>query len=45
MMRLGIVTLQEKLFYHDPAWKYKDRFIRFLEIVIDPGRHVFKSES
>lgn len=33
-------NLTGKLFYHDPAWKYKDRFIRFLEIVIDPGMYL-----
>lgn len=33
-------NLTGKLFYHDPAWKCKDRFIRFLEIVIDPGMYL-----
>lgn len=33
-------NLTGKLFYHDPAWKYKDRYIRFLEIVIDPGMYL-----
>lgn len=33
-------NLTGKLFYHDLAWKYKDRFIRFLEIVIDPGMYL-----
>ena len=33
-------NLTGKLLYHDPAWKYKDRFIRFLEIVIDPGMYL-----
>ena len=35
-----------KLFYHDPSWRHKDKltgkvnFIRFLEIVIDPGMYL-----
>ena len=36
-------NLTGKLFYHDQSWRHKDKltgkvsFIRFLEIVIDPG--------
>ena len=39
-------NLTGKLFYHDPSWKHKDKltgkvnFIRFLEIVIDPGMYL-----
>lgn len=39
-------NLTGKLFYHDPSWKNKDKltgkvnFIRFLEIVIDPGMYL-----
>lgn len=39
-------NLTGKLFYHDPLWNYKDKrakeanFIRFLEIVIDPGMYL-----
>lgn len=33
-------NLTGKLFYHNPAWKYKDKFIRFLEITIDPGMYL-----
>lgn len=39
-------NLTGKLFYHDPSWRYKDKltgkvnFIRFLEIVIDPGMYL-----
>lgn len=39
-------NLTGKLFYHDPAWKHKDKltgevnFIRFLEIVIKPGMYL-----
>ena len=39
-------NLTGKLFYHNPAWKRKDKltgkvdFIRFLEIVIDPGMYL-----
>lgn len=39
-------NLTGKLFYHDPSWVYKDKctgqvnFIRFLEIVIDPGMYL-----
>lgn len=39
-------NLTGKLFYHDPSWIYKDKstgqvnFIRFLEIVIDPGMYL-----
>ena len=39
-------NLTGKLFYHDPSWRHKDKltgkvnFIRFLEIVIDPGMYL-----
>lgn len=39
-------NLTGKLFYHDPSWSHKDKltgkvnFIRFLEIVIDPGMYL-----
>ena len=33
-------NLTGKLFYHNPAWKYKDKYIRFLEITIDPGMYL-----
>lgn len=39
-------NLTGKLFYHDPEWKCKDEktgeiiFIRFLEVVIDPGMYL-----
>lgn len=39
-------NLTGKLFYHDPSWIHKDKltgqvsFIRFLEIVIDPGMYL-----
>lgn len=39
-------NLTGKLFYHDPSWKHEDKltgnvnFIRFLEIVIDPGMYL-----
>lgn len=39
-------NLTGKLFYYDPSWKHKDKltgkvnFIRFLEIVIDPGMYL-----
>lgn len=39
-------NLTGRLFYHDPSWKHKDKltgeinFIRFLEIVIDPGMYM-----
>ena len=39
-------NLTGKLFYHNPAWKHKDKstgkvnIIRFLEIVIDPGMYL-----
>lgn len=39
-------NLTGKLFYHNPAWKHKDKLtgkvniIRFLEIVIDPGMYL-----
>ncbi len=39
-------NLTGKFFYHDPSWKHKDKktgkvnFIRFLEIVIDPGMYL-----
>lgn len=39
-------NLTGKLFYHDTSWKHKDKltgkvnFIRFLEIVIDPGMYL-----
>lgn len=39
-------NLTGKLFYHDPTWKSRDKktgeitFIRFLEIVIDPGMYL-----
>lgn len=40
------VFFEGKLFYHDPSWRHKDKltgkvnFIRFLEIVIDPGMYL-----
>lgn len=39
-------NLTGKLFYHDPSWSHKDKltgkvkFIRFLDIVIDPGMYL-----
>ena len=39
-------NLTGKLFYHDPSWIHKDKltgqvnFIRFLEIIIDPGMYL-----
>ena len=39
-------NLTGKLFYHDQSWRHKDKltgkvsFIRFLEIVIDPGMYL-----
>ena len=39
-------NLTGKLFYHDPSWSHKNKltgkvqFIRFLEIVIDPGMYL-----
>lgn len=33
-------NLTGKLLYHDPSWRHKDKFIRFLEIVIDPGMYL-----
>lgn len=39
-------NLTGKLFYHDPSWRHKDKltgkvnFIRFLEIIIDPGMYL-----
>lgn len=39
-------NLTGKLFYHDPSWRHKDKltgkvnFVRFLEIVIDPGMYL-----
>ena len=39
-------NLTGKLFYHDPSWRHKDKltgkvnFIRFLEIVVDPGMYL-----
>lgn len=39
-------NLTGKLFYHDPSWRHNDKltgkvnFIRFLEIVIDPGMYL-----
>lgn len=39
-------NLTGKLFYHDPSWSHKDKltgkvnFIRFVEIVIDPGMYL-----